>query len=83
MLLAGDSVFQRQRQNCLKADFFHQWPSKSLPQDLQVSIPQAELSAVSVEHGWEWANQDGAEGVCSWGKLTGVFTASGSREITL
>lgn len=51
-----------------KADFFHQWLSQSLPQDLQVSISQAEPWAVSVEHGWEWANQGGAEGVCSWGK---------------
>lgn len=61
-LLAGDSKSfkDKHEQNCLKVDFL-----LSLPKELQVSITQAEHWAVSVEHGWEWASQGGADAVCS------------------
>lgn len=45
-LLAGDSKSSKDKTGRIawkKADFSHQWPSLSLPQDLQVSISQAEL----------------------------------------
>lgn len=38
-------------------------------------MSRAELWAVSVQHGWEWASKGGTQGVCSWGKLTQVFWA--------